>query len=69
MGQNKEACQLKGQLQNSLGKDKDLIISKFDKSFEVAIPVDEQGNFSGSFKLPESGVYSIKQGAIYSNIF
>lgn len=67
-GQNKETvCKLQGHLQNSNGSD--LLIYRFDNSFETAIPVDEKGNFSGSFKLIEPGLYSIKQGTAYSNIF
>ena len=67
-GQNKETvCKIQGHLENSAGSD--LIIYKFDQSFETAIPVDEKGNFSGSFKVLEPGLYFIKQGKAYSNIF
>lgn len=67
-GQNKETlCKLKGHLENSSGAE--LIIYKFDNSFETAIPVDEKGNFTGSFKLLEPGIYFIKQGKAYSTIF
>ena len=67
-GQNKQtACKLQGHIENSSGVE--LIIYKFDQSFETTIPVDEKGNFSGSFKLLEPGIYFIKQGKAFSTIF
>jgi thiol-disulfide isomerase/thioredoxin len=67
-GQNKETgCKIQGHLENSSGAE--LIIYKFDNSFETSIPVNEKGNFSGSFKLLEPGIYFIKQGKAYSTIF
>jgi len=67
-GQNKEtACKLQGNLQNATGSE--LQIFKFDYSFEITLPVDEKGNFSGSFQLNEPGLYYIKQGTATSNIF
>lgn len=67
-GQNKQtACKIQGHIQNSLGTE--LQIFRFDRSFETLIPVDEKGNFTASFKLNEPGLYFIKQGSAFSNIF
>ena len=67
-GQNKEtSCKIQGHLENSSGAE--LIIYKFDNSFETAIPVDQKGNFAGTFKLNDPGLYFIKQGKAYSTVF
>jgi thiol-disulfide isomerase/thioredoxin len=47
----------------------ELVIYKFDKSFEITIPVERNGNFSAKFKINEPGFYFIKQEKAYTNIF
>lgn len=58
---------LKGNLVNS--QTKELVIFKFDKSFEISIPIESNGNFSSKFKLAEPGYYFIKQDKMSTNIY
>ena len=58
---------LKGTLLNP--QSNELVIYKFDKSFEITIPVESNGNFSATFKINEPGFYFIKQEKAYTNIF
>ena len=68
MGQNNgKACQIKGHVQDA--QSKEVLFFKFDKSFEASIPLDEKGDFSGSLNLKEPGIYFIKVGTAYTNIF
>lgn len=50
-------------------KSNELIIYKFDKSFEIIIPVANNGNFSAKFRINEPGIYFIKQEKAYTDIF
>ncbi len=61
------SLKLNGIITNPLSSD--LVIYKFDKSFEVSIPIDHQGKFSSQFKIKEPGVYIIKNEKAYTSIF
>lgn len=66
--QNKSSeVKLKGRIVNSLSNE--LTIYKFDKSFEVNIPVDKEGNFLSQFTIKEPGIYFIKQEKSYTTLF
>lgn len=68
MGQSQgSVCKLNGHLDNSSGEA--LEIFRFDRSFEISIPVDAAGNFSSSFTVPDGSYYFIKQGKASSNIY
>lgn len=58
---------LNGIITNSLSNE--VIIYKFDKSFEISIPVDNSGGFSSFFTINEPGIYFIKQEKSYTTLF
>ena len=58
---------LKGKITNSISNE--VTIYKFDKSFELSIPVDNRGSFSSKFTIQDPGIYSIKQNKSYTTLF
>jgi thiol-disulfide isomerase/thioredoxin len=67
-GQNTNSgVKLNGKITNS--RSNELIIFKFDNSFEINIPVDNSGSFSGKFTINEPGLYFIKQEKSYTTLF
>lgn len=58
---------LQGVILNPLSKE--LIISKFDKSFEISIPVESNGAFTANFQVSEPGIYFIKNEKAFTNIY
>ncbi len=67
-GQNNgKLIKLNGNVENSVSNE--LVIYKFDKSFEITIPVEKNGNFTSQFTIKEPGTYFIKQEKSYTTLF
>lgn len=64
---NYKLVKINGNIENSISNE--LIIYKFDKSFEISIPVEKNGNFTSQFTIKEPGTYFIKQEKSYTTLF